>query len=273
MRAPLLERQVEADLARRWLDHRDEQALHELIEAHGRLVVRIAVGFRGSGLPVADLVQEGNIGLMEAAERFDTERNVRFSTYATWWIVAGIQNYILRNSSIVRAATTPKQRRLFFNLRRLRARHAARFDGRLSSEDRELIAERLGATVAEIERMEAHIARSDQSLNTPIGNDEAIEQIDLLADPSATPEEIESAASGRRARSEWINKALDKLSAREREIIAQRFLADRRITLAEIGENFGVSKERIRQIEGRALQKMHATLNEFIERPDELFEA
>lgn len=272
MRAPLLEREVEADLARRWLDHRDEEALHELIEAHGRLVVRIAVGFKGSGLPVADLVQEGNIGLMEAAERFDPERNVRFSTYATWWIVAGIQNYILRNSSIVRAATTPKQRRLFFNLRRLRARHAARFDGRLSADDREMIAERLGATVAEIERMEAHIARSDQSLNTPIGDDEAIEQIDLLADLSPNPEDIEVSASGRRARSDWIDKALDRLSTREREIIAQRFLAERRITLAEIGENFGVSKERVRQIEGRALQKMHATLSEYIDRPDELFD-
>jgi RNA polymerase sigma-32 factor len=272
MRAPLLEREVEADLARRWLNDRDEAALHELIEAHGRLVVRIAVGFKGSGLPVADLVQEGNIGLMEAAERFDPDRNVRFSTYATWWIVAGIQNYILRNSSIVRAATTPKQRRLFFNLRRLRARHAARFDGRLSSDDREMIAERLGATVAEIERMEAHIARSDQSLNTPIGDDEAIEQIDLLADMSPNPEDIEVSASGRRARSDWIDKALDRLSTREREIIAQRFLAERRITLAEIGENFGVSKERVRQIEGRALQKMHATLSEYIDRPDELFD-
>jgi len=272
MRAPLLEREVEADLARRWLKDRDEAALHELIEAHGRLVVRIAVGFKGSGLPVADLVQEGNIGLMEAAERFDPERNVRFSTYATWWIVAGIQNYILRNSSIVRAATTPKQRRLFFNLRRLRARHAARFDGRLSSDDREMIAERLGATVAEIERMEAHVARSDQSLNTPIGDDEAIEQIDLLADGSPNPEDIEVSASGRRARSDWIDKALDRLSTREREIIAQRFLAERRITLAEIGENFGVSKERVRQIEGRALQKMHATLSEYIDRPDELFD-
>ena len=272
MRAPLLEREVEADLARRWLNDRDEAALHELIEAHGRLVVRIAVGFKGSGLPVADLVQEGNIGLMEAAERFDPDRNVRFSPYATWWIVAGIQNYILRNSSIVRAATTPKQRRLFFNLRRLRARHAARFDGRLSSDDREMIAERLGATVAEIERMEAHIARSDQSLNTPIGDDEAIEQIDLLADMSPNPEDIEVSASGRRARSDWIDKALDRLSTREREIIAQRFLAERRITLAEIGENFGVSKERVRQIEGRALQKMHATLSEYIDRPDELFD-
>jgi len=272
MRAPLLEREVEADLARRWLKDRDEEALHELIEAHGRLVVRIAVGFKGSGLPVADLVQEGNIGLMEAAERFDPERNVRFSTYATWWIVAGIQNYILRNSSIVRAATTPKQRRLFFNLRRLRARHAARFDGRLSSDDREMIAERLGATVAEIERMEAHVARSDQSLNTPIGDDEAIEQIDLLADGSPNPEDIEVSASGRRAPADWIDKALDRLSTREREIIAQRFLAERRITLAEIGENFGVSKERVRQIEGRALQKMHATLSEYIDRPDELFD-
>jgi RNA polymerase sigma-32 factor len=272
MRAPLLEREVEADLARRWLEDRDEEALHELIEAHGRLVVRIAAGFKGSGLPLADLVQEGNIGLMEAAERFDPDRNVRFSTYATWWIVAGIQNYILRNSSIVRAATTPKQRRLFFNLRRLRARHAARFDGRLSSDDREMIAERLGATVAEIERMEAHIARSDQSLNTPIGDDEAIEQIDLLADLAPSPEEIEASASSRRARSDWIDKALKRLSTREREIIAQRFLAERRITLAEIGETFGVSKERVRQIEGRALQKMHATLSEYIDRPDELFD-
>jgi len=272
MRAPLLEREVEADLARRWLKDRDEEALHELIEAHGRLVVRIAAGFKGSGLPLADLVQEGNIGLMEAAERFDPDRNVRFSTYATWWIVAGIQNYILRNSSIVRAATTPKQRRLFFNLRRLRARHAARFDGRLSSDDREMIAERLGASVAEIERMEAHIARSDQSLNTPIGDDESIEQMDLLADLSPNPEEIELSASSRRARSEWIDKALNRLTRREREIIAQRFLAERRITLAEIGESFGVSKERVRQIEGRALQKMHATLSEYIERPDELFD-
>jgi RNA polymerase sigma-32 factor len=272
MRAPLLEREVEADLARRWLEDRDEEALHELIEAHGRLVVRIAAGFKGSGLPLADLVQEGNIGLMEAAERFDPDRNVRFSTYATWWIVAGIQNYILRNSSIVRAATTPKQRRLFFNLRRLRARHTARFDGRLSSDDREMIAERLGATVAEIERMEAHIARSDQSLNTPIGDDEAVEQIDLLADLAPSPEEIEASASSRRARSDWIDKALKRLSTREREIIAQRFLAERRITLAEIGETFGVSKERVRQIEGRALQKMHATLSEYIDRPDELFD-
>ncbi|MCZ6860096.1 MAG: RNA polymerase factor sigma-32 [Alphaproteobacteria bacterium] len=272
MQAPILERQVEVDLARRWLDDRDESALHGLVEAHARLVVRIAAGFRGSGLPMADLVQEGNIGLMDAAERFDPERNVRYSTYATWWIVAAIQNYILRNSSIVRAATTPKQRRLFFNLRRLRARHAARFDGRLSTDEREIIAEKLGVSVIDVERMEAHVGKSDQSLNSPIGEEDAIEQIDLLADTSPSPEDISSATSSKQARSEWVNQALERLTPRERQIIASRFLKDRRNTLAEIGESFGVSKERIRQIEGRALKKMRATLRELVDQPEELLD-
>jgi len=272
MQAPILERQVEVDLARRWLDDRDESALHGLVEAHARLVVRIAAGFRGSGLPMADLVQEGNIGLMDAAERFDPERNVRYSTYATWWIVAAIQNYILRNSSIVRAATTPKQRRLFFNLRRLRARHAARFDGRLSTDEREIIAEKLGVSVIDVERMEAHVGKSDQSLNSPIGEEDAIEQIDLLADTSPSPEDISSATSSKQARSEWVNQALERLTPREQQIIASRFLKDRRNTLAEIGESFGVSKERIRQIEGRALKKMRATLRELVDQPEELLD-
>jgi RNA polymerase sigma-32 factor len=272
MRVPLLERDNEADLARQWLANRDESALHRLVEAHARLVVRIAAGFRGSGLPMADLVQEGNIGLMEAAERFDPERNVRFSTYATWWIVAAIQNYILRNSSIVRAATTPKQRRLFFNLRRLRARHAARFDGRLTDDDRELIADKLGVTVPEVERMEAHIARPDLSLNLTVGEDDSLEQQDMLADSAPNPEDLAVTASRRQARSRWIEEALDRLTPRERQIIARRYLKDRRVTLAEIGEDFGVSKERIRQIEGRALKKMHAALTQMVDQTDELFD-
>lgn len=273
MRVPLLERDNEADLARQWIENRDEGAMHRLVEAHARLVVRIAAGFRGSGLPMADLVQEGNIGLMEAAERFDPERNVRFSTYATWWIVAAIQNYILRNSSIVRAATTPKQRRLFFNLRRLRARHAARFDGRLTDDDRELIAGKLGVTVAEVERMEAHIARPDLSLNLTVGEDDSLEQQDMLADTAPNPEDLAVTSSRRQARSRWIEEALDRLTPRERQIIARRYLKDRRVTLAEIGEDFGVSKERIRQIEGRALKKMHAALTQMVDQPDELFDS
>jgi len=272
MGAPLLERQHEVDLARRWLEKRDEAALHEIIEAHGRLVVRIAAGFRSSGLPMADLIQEGNIGVMEAADRFDPEREVRFSTYATWWIVASIQNYILRNSSIVRAATTPKQRRLFFNLRRLRAKLATGFDGGLTADERAQIAKKLEVTVKDVERMEVHLSRPDQSLNATLGTEESTEFQDLLADDAPNPEDIATGDSSRRARTAWLEDALDRLNDRERHIIESRFLDDRRVTLAEIGEESGVSKERIRQIESRALQKMHGALTEMVQQPKDLFD-
>ena len=272
MEAPLLERDHEADLARSWIGERDEAALHELIEAHARLVVRIAAGFKGSGLPLGDLVQEGNVGLMEAAERFDPERNVRFSTYASWWIVAAIQNFILRNSSIVRAATTPRQRRLFFNLRRLRARYATGFDGALTHDDRERIASMLDVTVVDVEKMEAHLSRPDQSLNVMIGEDESLEHQDLLPDTGPGPEDVTMSINGASARRAHLADALDKLTPRERQIIVSRFLGDRRTTLAEIGSDFGVSKERIRQIEGRALAKMHAALSAVVSDPAELFE-
>ncbi len=272
MAAPLLEREHEANLARRWLEKRDEAALHEIIEAHARLVVRIASGFRSSGLPLADLMQEGNIGLMEAADRFDPEREVRFSTYASWWIVASIQNYILRNSSIVRAATTPKQRRLFFNLRRLRSKMAMGFNGGLTTDERKTIAEKLDVTVADVERMETHLARPDQSMNAMVGADEGIEFQELLPDNGPTPEESATDGSSRRARSASIEYALSQLSERERHIVVQRFLQDRKVTLAEIGDEFGVSKERIRQIESRALQKMHGALMNMDGRPEDLFD-
>jgi RNA polymerase sigma-32 factor len=273
MDAPVLERDYESNLARRWTEKRDERAMHEIIEAHARLVVRIAAGFRSSGLPMADLIQEGNIGLMEAVERFDYEREVRFSTYASWWIVASIQNYILRNSSIVRAATTPKQRRLFFNLRRLRAQLASSYDGHLTMDERKAIADKLDVTVADVERMETHLSRPDQSLNAVIGmEDDGTEFQDLLADDSPNPEDLASTDSGRRTRKAWIEDALDRLTPRERRIIVSRFLEDRKITLAEIGEEFGVSKERIRQIESRALQKMQASMTEMAGAPGDLFE-
>jgi len=274
MDAPVLEREYEVDLARRWNESRDEQAMHEIIEAHARLVVRIAAGFRSSGLPMADLMQEGNIGLMEAVERFDPEREVRFSTYASWWIVASIQNYILRNSSIVRAATTPKQRRLFFNLRRLRAQLSTRFDGQLTTDERQIIADKLDVTVADVERMELHLTRPDQSLNASIGlEDDGAQFQDLLEDNGPGPEEIASNASGRRTRKEWLETALDKLTPRERRIIVRRFLEEDKSTLAEIGVEFGVSKERIRQIESRALQKMHASLTQMGGNPTDLFDS
>jgi RNA polymerase sigma-32 factor len=262
MEAPLLEREHEADLARRWRDKRDEKALHEIIEAHVRLVIRIAGKFRGYGLPLADLIQEGNTGLMEAANRFDPEREVRFSTYATWWIMAAIQEYIVRNSSIVRIGTTPAQKSLFFNLRRLRARIGASPVGGLTDEQRSRIARELGVPIEAVERMEAHMSRPDRSLNATVGDDDGDELQDFLPDDGPSPEEIVGVRHDDAVRQERLHKALDTLTPRERQIIARRFLEDDgRTTLAEIGAAFGVTKERIRQIEGKALDKLRDALD------------
>ncbi len=270
METPLLERGHEVKLAKRWLKKRDVAAMHELVEAHGRLVVRVAVGFRASGLPLADLIQEGNIGLLEAAERFDPTRDVRFSTYASWWIMAAIQSYILKNASIVRAATTPKQRRLFFQIRRLRGKVGRGTDGALSGEEREALAARLGVAVGEVERMEAHLARPDRSLNLTVGVDETAELQDFIADTAPSPEELADDISVRRAQKASVRIALDALTPRERQIIVRRFLDERKDTLADIGDKFGVSKERIRQIEARALAKMKSALAGAVDRPADL---
>ncbi len=172
MDSPILERGYEADLARRWRDAEDDDALHQLINSHVRLVVKVASRFRGYGLPIADLIQEGSVGLMEAAKRFDVERQVRFSTYATWWILAAIQEYVVRNSSIVRIGTTPAQKSLFFNLRRLRARLIGTTGTRMTDDDRKIIAHELRVPVAAVERMEAHLSGPDRSLNATVGEDE-----------------------------------------------------------------------------------------------------
>lgn len=274
MNAPILEREREFELARRWREHDDEDALHELVTAYARFVVRIAWGFRGYGLPVGDLMQEGNIGLMAAAARFDPARNARFSTYARWWIVAAIQDFILRHSSVVRVATTPAQRRLFFNLRRARARHASGSDAMLNHDDRERVAAALNVKTLDVERMEAHLAGPDSSLNATIGLDEAGEELqDLLADDRPLPDEVVARARDARVRSRWVHDALDTLSAREKQIIAGRFLKEERATLAEIGLELGVSKERIRQLEAKALTKLRAVLKAEIDDPADLFDA
>lgn len=262
MRAPMLEREYEAELGRRWRDEKDEQALDELVESHIRLVVRIASGFRGYKLPVSDLIQEGNIGLLEAATRFDPERNVRFSTYASWWILAAIQEYIVRNSSIVRIGTTPAQKSLFFNLRKLRAKIASDMVGPMTDRERQVIAEELGVPLAAVERMEAHFSAPDRSLNAAIGEEDGDEMMDFLADSRPDPEEVVTDTHDSAARAGWLRNAMEALSPREKDIIRLRFLDGEKITLAEIGENYGVTKERIRQIEGRALKKLKAALDE-----------
>jgi RNA polymerase sigma-32 factor len=262
MDAPMLEREYEVALARRWRDEEDADALHEIIEAHIRLVVRIASKFKGYGLPIGDLIQEGNRGLLEAANRFDPDRNVRYSTYATWWILAAMQEYIVRNSSIVRIGTTPAQKSLFFNLRKLRAKLTDNLAARMTEEERELIASELRVPLAAVERMESHFSRPDQSLNATVGESDSNEFVDLLSDDSPTPEAIIGDLIDSETRAKWIADAMEHLTQREREVITRRFLKDDKITLAEIGETFGVTKERIRQIEGKALSKLREALQD-----------
>ena len=199
---------------------------------------------------------------MEAANRFDPERNVRYSTYATWWILAAMQEYIVRNSSIVRIGTTPAQKSLFFNLRKLRAKLTDNLAARMTEDERQLIATELGVPLAAVERMESHFSRPDQSLNATVGESDSDEFVDLLADDSPTPEAIVGDMIDSETRAKWIADAMQHLTSREREVITRRFLKDDKITLAEIGESFGVTKERIRQIEGKALSKLRDALQD-----------
>ncbi len=273
MAAPFLERDHEHDLALRWRDDKDTKALHELISSYARFVVKIASRFRGYGLPLGDLIQEGNIGLMEAAARFDPERNVRFSTYASWWVLASIQEFVLRNASIVRIGTTAAQKRLFFNLRRMRAQMIDNPDGAMSDDDRDRIAEALGVPLAAVERMESHFSRPDQSLNMAIGGDEGggDEFQDFLLDHEPTPEQNVIESHDGETRAKRIIDALDRLTQRERRIIVSRFMEEETLTLAELGVVFDVSKERIRQIESKALDKLRDVFSDIADDRDLMF--
>ena len=258
MKAPLLEREEEVKLGNELRDKGDEKALEKLVSSHLRLVVKMAAGFKGYGLPVSDLIQEGTLGLMDAAKKFDPEKGVRFSTYARWWILASIQDYVMRNSSIVKIGTTPAQKSLFFNLRRLRAKISNNLVGPMSDEDRLEIAKILGVPKASVERMEALLSGYDASLNSTIGSDESdgSELQEFLEDDRPNPEENIAYQSHQTSRRNVIAKAMAALDERERQIIKHRFLEESKPTLEEIGHDFGVSKERIRQIESRALEKL-----------------
>lgn len=260
MSAPLLSRERELDLARRWRCRQDEGALHELIRSYLRLVVSTAGRFKHYGLPMSDLVQEGVVGLMQAAARFEPERDVRFSTYASWWIRSAMQDFILRNWSVVRTGTTAAQKSLFFNLRRLRARiDDGRFAG-LDDAGRAYIAQELAVDVREVEAMEMRLMGGDQSLNATISPSGEDAWQDFLADERPGPEEIVTGAHDGRQRSRWLALSLAELSERERTIIHERRLREDGRTLEELGVRLGISKERVRQIESRALQKLKTAL-------------
>ena len=260
MNAPLLTREHELHLARRWRDQGDEAALHELVTAYMRLVVSTAGRFRNYGLPMGDLVQEGTVGLMQAAARFEPDRDVRFSTYAAWWIRSAMQDFILRNWSVVRTGTTAAQKALFFNLRRLRAKIDDGLGGPLTDEGRAYIATELSVTAQEVEAMEMRLAGADQSLNAAISAGGEDEWQDFLSDPRPTPEESVTDARDGQVRLAWLAAALEELSAREQTIIRERRLRDDARTLEELGRELGISKERVRQVEHRALQKLRTSL-------------
>ncbi len=235
-------------------------------------MIAIASRFRNYGLPVGDLIQEGNIGLMQAASRFDPGRDVRFSTYASWWIRSSIQDYVLRNWSIVRTGTTAAQKSLFFNMRRLRANieRSSEREG-LDDEGRRKIAGELNVRVQDVEEMEGRLSGADQSLNATIGEDGDNDWQSFLSDDRPNPEEIVQGTKDAQSRSLWLNEALRGLSDREQTIIRERHLGQETVTLEDLGKELGVSKERVRQIEQRAMEKLKVSMMRHVGTRDELF--
>lgn len=256
MDQPLLKRDEEHELAIAWHDRHDEKALHLLVQAYMRLVVSTAVRFRHYGIPLSDLIQEGNLGLMYAAERFDPERDVRFSTYARWWIRSHIQEYILRNWSIVRTGSTSSQKQLFFNLRRLKAQLAKMSTDQMTMEERGHIAETLQVPLHDVEDMENRLSSHDLSLSHPMSETGSDDWVDSLADQNPDPETSAVINLDDSIRRLWIQGAMHYLSPRERMIITVRRLADHPTTLEDVGKKLKISKERVRQLEVRAIRKM-----------------
>jgi RNA polymerase sigma-32 factor len=255
-RFAMLEAQEEYMLAKSWREHGDRDAAHRLVTSHLRLVAKIAVGYRGYGLPISEVISEGNIGLMQAVKRFEPDKGFRFATYAMWWIKAAIQDYILRSWSLVKLGTTANQKKLFFNLRKAKSRISALEEGDLHPDHVQLIAKRLGVTERDVVEMNRRLG-GDVSLNSPIREEgNSGEWQDWLVDESASQEvrlaESEEADNRRKA----LGEALTVLNERERRIFEARRLADEPITLEELADEFGVSRERVRQIEERAFEKV-----------------
>jgi RNA polymerase sigma-32 factor len=262
MRAPYLERAEEHDLAVRWKEKKDQEALHRITTAHMRLVISMAAKFRHFGHSMSDLIQEGHVGLLEAAARFEPERDVRFSTYATWWIRASIQDYILRNWSIVRGGTSSAQKALFFNLRRLRARLAQGSEMLSSTAIYREIATALGVAEADVAMMDSRLSGPDASLNAPLGEEGGgtSDRQDFLVSADPLPDEVVGDTIDLERRSGWLTSALGALNERELQIIRERRLREEGATLESLGAHLGISKERVRQIENRALEKLRVAL-------------
>ena len=253
---PMLEPQQEYMLAKSWREHDDRDAAHQLVTSHLRLVARIAMGYRGYGLPIGEVISEGNVGLMQAVKRFDPDKGFRLATYAMWWIRAAIQEYILRSWSLVKMGTTAAQKKLFFNLRKIKGQLKALEEGDLRPDQVKRIANQLGVTEEDVVSMNRRLA-GDSSLNAPVRNDaESGEWQDWLVDETMDQETALAESEERDHRRDMLNEALEGLNARERRVFEARRLAEEPLTLEELSAEFGVSRERIRQIEVRAFEKV-----------------
>ena len=268
-RFPMLEPQEEFMLAKSWREHGDRDAAHKLVTSHLRLVAKIAMGYRGYGLPISEVISEGNVGLMQAVKRFEPDKGFRLATYAMWWIKAAIQEYILRSWSLVKMGTTANQKKLFFNLRKAKSKISALEEGDMRPDQVKLIAKRLGVTEQDVIDMNRRLG-GDASLNAPIREDgDSGEWMDWLVDDQVSQESRLAESEQSENRHQALGEALTVLNDRERRIFEARRLADEPITLEELAEEFGVSRERVRQIEVRAFEKVQSAVKGTIARQEQ----
>ena len=261
-RFPMLEPDEEFMLAKRWQEHGDVDAAHQLVTSHLRLVAKIAMGYRGYGLPVAEMISEGNVGLMQAVKKFDPDKGFRLATYAMWWIRASIQEYILHSWSLVKMGTTAAQKKLFFNLRRMKGQLRALEEGDMSPENVEKIAETLKVSQEEVINMNRRLSGPDSSLNAPLraDGDGDGEWMDWLVDDSASQEAELAEQDELEKRRALLAQAMTSLNERERHILTERRLKDEPVTLEDLSQEYGISRERVRQIEVRAFEKLQKSI-------------
>ena len=253
---PILTAEEEYMLAKRYKEHGDTKAAHKLVTSHLRLVAKIAMGYRGYGLPVTDLISEGNVGIMQAVKKFDPERGFRLATYAMWWIRAQIQEYVLHSWSLVKIGTTAAQKKLFFNLKKLKNQLSSIDSGNLSPENAREIASRLNVKEAEVLDMDNRLFSGDQSLNIQVGEESDTEWQDMLVDSNDTQDNILANSNELSFRKKIFEQALEVLNDREKEIITLRKLKDKPVKLEELSKKFNISRERVRQIEEKAFEKL-----------------
>ena len=270
MRQALLSKEDEVKFIKNWQLHRNEKSINKIVSSHLRLVISLANKFKNYGLPINELVQEGNVGLMQAVDKFDLNRDVRFSTYASWWIKASMQTFILKNWSIVRIGTTAAQKSLFFKLKTIMTKIEKENNTSFNDYHQQKLAEDIGVKFKDIELMKGRLAGSDQSLNATFSENSELEVQDLLVDERASPEQNAILTKDTKTISNLINEALNKLPEREKKIIGARQLSENTVTLQELGKDLGISKERVRQLENRALNKLKLSLQKKVNKNDYL---